>query len=341
MIARELNKINIEHNGRRLSINFARFSFEVVNERLLIYEDEEIVLVLPAEKELISQAYGAINIKGKQGEKGTKGEKGEQGKQGEKGDTGERGEKGEQGEQGQKGEQGQDGTNGKDGKDGKDGINGKDGAKGEKGNTGEAGKDGRNGTNGTNGIDGKDGLNGEKGADGLNGLDGSDGISFNFKSDWQEEVVYQLNDVVRLEKALFLALRETEERPIDELGEVAEDWELFLLDGRDGRRGRDGIDGGATTETFNEITFDVTNDTLPIVSPSVNYLNIDFDNFNGDIDLTNQLPTNLPKGARVILRKIDTNRGRITYDDSVIFYNFVNKKGEYIELIWNGTKFII
>jgi hypothetical protein len=339
VIVRELNRINIEQNGRTISINFASFSFEVINERLLIYDASELVLVLPADKDLINQAYAAINIKGKQGErglqglKGDKGDKGETGDKGEKGDTGERGEKGEQGEQGEKGTDGINGTDGKDGTNGINGINGKDGI------DGKDGKDGRNGTNGTNGIDGTNGLDGEKGADGSNGSNGVDGLSFNFKGDWEEEVTYKLQDVVRLERALFIALTETTNRPIF-IDDINEDWELFLLDGRNGRNGRDGTDGTAT-ETFNEITFDVTNDVLPITSPSVNYLNIDFKNFNGDIDLTNQLPTNLPKGARVILRKIDTNRGRITYNDSVIFYNFVKKKGEYIELIWNGTKFII
>ena len=300
MIVRELNRINIEQNGRTISINFASFSFEVINERLLIYDASELVLVLPADKDLINQAYAVINIKGEQGEKGTDGINGTNGK---------------------------DGTNGINGINGKDGIDGKDG------------KDGRNGTNGTNGIDGTNGLDGEKGADGRNGSNGVDGLSFNFKGDWEEEVTYKLQDVVRLERALFIALTETTNRPIF-IDDINEDWELFLLDGRNGRNGRDGTDGTAT-ETFNEITFDVTNDVLPITSPSVNYLNIDFENFNGDIDLTNQLPTNLKVGARVILRKIDTNRGRITYNDSVIFYNFVKKKGEYIELIWNGTKFII
>jgi hypothetical protein len=93
--------------------------------------------------------------------------------------------------------------------------------------------------------------------------------------------------------------------------------------------------------TFNEITWDVTADTLPITSTSVDVLNIDFDNFNGNIDLTGQLPTNLKVGARVVLRKIDTKGGRILFDDGVISYNFINKKGEYLTLFWNGTKYII
>ena len=122
MIARELNKINITYNGRTISINFASFSFEVVNERLLIYDNSELVLVLPNEKELVNQAYAAINIKGKQGERGIKGDEGKQGIQGEKGDKGEDGKDGQDGKDGLDGKAGKDGKNGIDGKAGKDGI---------------------------------------------------------------------------------------------------------------------------------------------------------------------------------------------------------------------------
>jgi hypothetical protein len=340
VIVRELNKIIVEHNNLKLSINFALFDFEVLEDRLVILEGNDVALIIPnPERELINQAYAAINIKGKQGDKGTKGDKGERGLQGEKGERGEKGEKGEQGEKGEKGDKGDKGQDGINGTNGTNGINGKDGKDGANGKDGIDGKDGKDGLNGKNGIDGKDGIDGKQGANGRNGLDGADGISFVFRGDWQENVTYNLQDVVRYERALFIAKKETTQQPVKV--DINEDWELFLLDGINGRNGRDGIDAGAVSVTFQEITFDVTNDLLPITSSAVNYLNIDFTNFNTDIDLTNQLPTNLPKGARVILRKIDTNRGRILYNDSVIFYNFVKKQGDYLELHWNGSKFII
>ena len=249
MIVRELNKINIEHNGRTISINFASFSFDVINERLLIYDNSELVLVLPAEKELINQAYAAINIKGKQGERGIQGVKGDKGDEGKAGKDGAKGDAGEKGDTGEKGENGTNGVDGRDGKDGINGINGQRGEIGIAGKDGKDGKDGKNGSNGTNGIDGSNGQDGKNGSNGRNGVNGSDGISFNFRGDWNEESTYQLNDVVRLEKALFIAKVETTERPVLGSGDISEEWALFLLDGHNGRNGRDGIDGGATTNT--------------------------------------------------------------------------------------------
>jgi hypothetical protein len=93
--------------------------------------------------------------------------------------------------------------------------------------------------------------------------------------------------------------------------------------------------------TFNTINWNVTVDTLPITSTAVDFLTIDFSNFNGNIDLTSQLPVNLDTGAKVTLRKTDTTNGKIIYNDGVILYNFINKNGEYLTLFWNGTKYII
>jgi len=93
--------------------------------------------------------------------------------------------------------------------------------------------------------------------------------------------------------------------------------------------------------TFNTINWNVTTDVLPITSTVVDFLTIDFSNFNGDIDLTSQLPTNLKTGAKVTLRKIDNTNGKINYNDGVYFYKFVNKQGEYLSLFWDGLKYII
>ena len=95
-------------------------------------------------------------------------------------------------------------------------------------------------------------------------------------------------------------------------------------------------------DRFDEQTFDVTNDTLPITTDNeTNFLTVEFFNFNGDIDLTGQIPVNMRIGARVTLRKIDDTIGRILWSDGTVDYHFINTKGEYIELYWTGTKFII
>lgn len=91
-----------------------------------------------------------------------------------------------------------------------------------------------------------------------------------------------------------------------------------------------------------ELTWDVENDSLPIVvSGNVSSLVVNLDNFDADINLTNQLPTNLKKGARCILRKIDTTGFKMTYSDGVINYDFVDRQGEYLELYWTGSKYTI
>ena len=96
-----------------------------------------------------------------------------------------------------------------------------------------------------------------------------------------------------------------------------------------------------TIPTFNFVSWNVTTQTLPVTSTVVDFLNVDFFNFNGDVILTGQLPTNLKTGARVILRKKDSTNGKIIFDDGVVLYKFVNKPGEYISLVWNGSSYII
>ena len=94
--------------------------------------------------------------------------------------------------------------------------------------------------------------------------------------------------------------------------------------------------------SLDEQTFDVTNDALPITtSASTTKLKVDFSNFNADIDLTGQLPVNMSAGSQVVLRKLETNRFKVIYDDGSIIYNFVNRKGDYLTLEWTGSKFII
>jgi hypothetical protein len=103
----------------------------------------------------------------------------------------------------------------------------------------------------------------------------------------------------------------------------------------------EGIDN-ALGYSLDEQTFDVTNDSLPIVTASTTTrLKVDFSNFNADIDLTGQLPVNMRAGSQVVLRKVETNRFKVVYDDGSIIYTFVNKRGDYLTLEWTGSKFTI
>jgi hypothetical protein len=97
-----------------------------------------------------------------------------------------------------------------------------------------------------------------------------------------------------------------------------------------------------TAYSLDEQTFDVATGTLPITTASTTTkLNIDFENFDASIDMTGQLPVNMSAGSRVVLRKIETDRFKVIYDDGVITYSFVNRAGDYLELEWTGVKFIV
>lgn len=64
---------------------------------------------------------------------------------------------------------------------------------------------------------------------------------------------------------------------------------------------------------------------------------LDISNMDSDVDLTSWLPTNLAKGARIRIRKIDNSPYKITFTDNVLTYRFIDKKGEYIDLNWDGN----
>lgn len=338
MIVRVGNNIELEFNGIKRTVLFFEFSFQEVGDNVILYQNDKILFQVPKSDVDIEELTNINLIVGKDGENGKDGKDGRDGNNG---------------LDGKDGKDGVDGDAGRDGRDGKDGIDGKDGKDGQDAEPfkpseefiqrlkGKDGKDGKNGRDGTNGIDGENGKNGENGTNGKNGSNGVDGVSFVWSGDYELGEDYEKNEVVEFFGSSYICVNDTDEPPLNEAKELSSNWDLMALKGRDGRNGRDGINAGATVPLFNKINFDVTNDTLPIASSSVDYLNVDFDNFNGDINLTGQLPTNLKKGARLILRKIDTKRGRIVYDDGIIFYNFVRKKGDYLELIWNGTIYII
>ena len=94
--------------------------------------------------------------------------------------------------------------------------------------------------------------------------------------------------------------------------------------------------------SLDEQTFDVATGTLPITTASTTTkLLINMENFDASIDMTGQLPVNMSAGSQVVLRKTETNRFKVLYDDGVNIYNFVNREGDYLSLEWTGSKFII
>lgn len=109
------------------------------------------------------------------------------------------------------------------------------------------------------------------------------------------------------------------------------------------------LPGSNVTEALNSISyvleeqsFDVTTDSLPITANSdTTKLKVNFINFDKDLDLTNQLPTNLNPGARVVVRKMDSSIYSLSYNDGDIEYDYIKRKGEYLSLEWTGTKYII
>ena len=91
---------------------------------------------------------------------------------------------------------------------------------------------------------------------------------------------------------------------------------------------------------YNDFEIQVT-DSLPNSFPEcTNKVNIDI-TLTSDLDITNWSPSGLCKGAVVSIRKIDENCTKLIFNDGVILYDFVDKKGDYLTLFWNGVKFKI
>lgn len=92
-----------------------------------------------------------------------------------------------------------------------------------------------------------------------------------------------------------------------------------------------------------EITIKLTITPLPTeITGDITVINID--NMISNLNINNWVNslTNVEKiGCRVVIRKIDDSNNIITYNDGIIDYKFINKKGEYIVLYWDGLKFVI
>lgn len=91
------------------------------------------------------------------------------------------------------------------------------------------------------------------------------------------------------------------------------------------------------------IFFDYVFTGFPItgIPNNVMFLNINVNSMVANIDFTSNLPTNLQKGARIIIRKRDISSFKIIYNDGYENYSFINKKGEYIELYYNNITWVI
>lgn len=78
---------------------------------------------------------------------------------------------------------------------------------------------------------------------------------------------------------------------------------------------------------------------LPTVfSPELSHIFLDFDGMTGDVDLTSWMPAVSAHNIEVRFRKIDNSKHKITYTDSAgIFNKFVDKRGEFITLLWDAS----
>jgi collagen type III alpha len=205
--------------------------------------ERDIQRRMDVETERVNMAIAKI----KDGEPGLRGE---QGPPGEKGERGEPGEKGEPGPSGEKGDIGERGQQGEPGRDGRDGLNGLQGERGDKG------------------IDGNDGINGKNGRDGL-GFDEMEpfedectfGLTFKsgdqikkvhwskpsiadrHKGVWREGE-YQRGDTAQQDGSIFLALRDTKQKP----GMPDSGWLLVVKRGQHGKDGKDGKPGAQGPE---------------------------------------------------------------------------------------------
>lgn len=109
-------------------------------------------------------------------------------------------------------------------------------------------------------------------------------------------------------------------------------------------RGCCGCGGDSGSEaSLQKKTFDAAIDTLPLTSAeSTTMLFYDVINMNGDIDLTGQLPDNMPIGANIRIRKV-SGSGKILWNDSdgVSVYDHINKNTEFIRLYWDGMNWCV
>lgn len=196
--------------------------------------------------------------KGERGEKGEKGEigptglvgeigpAGQAGADGKDGAPGPQGERGEPGERGEKGERGDEGPVGRDGRDSMiPGPQGPAGERGEKGDRGDAGPKGDSGLDGF-GFDDFEVVHSEDMREiTLRYIRGDDIKEFKiplrtigYCGAWKEGR-YLLHDAVTYSGNLWIARRDTTEKPAD----GNKDWQLAVRKGRDGKDGEPGKQG--------------------------------------------------------------------------------------------------
>lgn len=79
-------------------------------------------------------------------------------------------------------------------------------------------------------------------------------------------------------------------------------------------------------------------DAMPNTFNGANSVYIDIDNMTSNISLDSYVQTGAIENAKFRFRKIDTSPFKITFNDGVVDYDFVNERGEFICLTWcNGS----
>lgn len=131
------------------------------------------------------------------------------GAQGPPGPQGPKGDKGDKGDPGIQGPAGADGAQGPQGIKGDTGATGTQGPKGDTGATGAQGPKGDTGPQGAQGIQGPIGLTGPQGPQGdpgPQGTPGTNGIGFTFRSAFDNNASYAVNDVVTYSGSSYVAI---------------------------------------------------------------------------------------------------------------------------------------
>ena len=244
MIVRRGNNIILEFSGITEILNILEFNFVIQKDNILLFRNDELLFKLnrsevkQSDQELTELTLVKDGLNGEKGDQGLKGEKGNIGNTGETGENGKDGINGEQGDQGTKGDTGKQGLQGNTGIQGIKGLNGDKGTKGKDGLKGIKGIQGKKGLNGLNGENGKQGIKGNTGDIGKIGTKGNNGTGFDFKGEY-EAITYNLNDIVRWQGILFIALKDVPETKPPTTGtKLNEDfWGLWLMKAKDGQGG--------------------------------------------------------------------------------------------------------
>ena len=92
---------------------------------------------------------------------------------------------------------------------------------------------------------------------------------------------------------------------------------------------------------FEVYEMSVTN-TLPgALTPNSFSVSMNVSGMTADLEVESYTPTGMIKGGKLKLKKVDNTPFKITFNRGVDEYDYVDRKGDILELTWDGTKFII